>query len=1340
MLIDTQAGGPRAVEAMEPEAGVSPMQAGMLYHTLLSGEAGVYVQQFVIHWRAPLDLKALGRAWETLLARHDILRVSFRVTSAGEPRQIFRTRVDLPTQTFNWASLSASAREARLAEFLARDRTREMPLDVAPLMRWTNIRLGPEEFYLVWTSHHAIMDGRTRQLLLQELLALHDRIVAGERPATTPAVSYGEYVSWLETLDEAAAERYWREALAGVKVPTPLPLQDRGAPHAPGRDAHRECAERLGATRTAALRDFAAANEITLNTLVQGAWAMLLARYTGELDVVFGATRACRKSAANGLSEKMAGLFINTLPVRVRLSPEARVIDWLRELRAQSYEVRPYEHTSLAKIRAWSEMPAGASLFDTIVVFEGYDLHEWLAAQDPRWEQSELKLFDTTNYPLNLSATAGRELVLKFEYDPARFEEASCRRMLRHLVTLLDEMRAHPDAQLRELRMLPAAEYELIVRDWNRTTVDWSAEADVVARVEELARTRPDAVAVEVDAASLSYAELNQRANRLAHALLAIGAGRDVPIGIFLERSMHLATALLGVFKAGSGYVPLDPAYPADRLRYMIDAGGMPILLTTRGLRDRLPETTARIVELDAPVPIWQDASAENPPLAPADDALAYLMFTSGSTGAPKGALVTRAGLKNHNLAVREAFGLTPQDRMLQFSTICFDIAVEEIFPTWLAGATVVFRSESMAFSAAEFSRGVAGKGITVLDLPTAFWKEWVAASAEQGLALPPAVRLVVVGGEKTTSESYAAWRAWASSRVRWINTYGPTECTVVATLHEPAPGGPVEKEIPIGRPLPNTTLYVLDPFGQPVPAGVEGELHIGGLQVARGYHNNPDRNAARFVPDPFSDRPGARLYRTGDMVRYRPDGQVEFCGRRDSQIKIGGFRVEPAEAEAALRQLPGVADAVVTIYESLGGGKRLLGYVTPQAGAPALDAGALREALRGELPAYMIPDSVAVLDRFPLTPNGKIDVRALPRPTTDATPDVEGGRTPQERELQAIWQELFETSFVGREANFFHLGGSSLLALRFAARFETAFGRPLPLPLFFRAPTIAALGEYLAAGEEQRVSCLVPLQSEGAGAPFFCVHGAGGSSYWFNDLAALVGQKQPFYGIESPALSAGVTGDELDEMVAIPRLAARYVEEIRRIQPQGPYRIGGYSLGGLIAYEMARQLEAAGERISLLAIIDSNSPAALLSKGKKLAVFAWRFLGLSWEEKRQFFAEKWAWLRQLRAEREVGREGGAAVSQLELVKQAHQHSAFAYRPSVDPPYSGHILLFRASRPNLTSPLAHDRGWSEFTSRWVKVVTIPGNHYTLFAAENLRLLAEHLRAALDAPDDEKKAR
>ncbi|MDX2030616.1 MAG: amino acid adenylation domain-containing protein [Blastocatellia bacterium] len=1339
MLIDTRTETPRAVEApSEPEAiaGLSPMQSGMLYHTLLSEETSPYVQQILVHWRAPLDLKALGKAWEILLARHDILRASFRISGGDEPRQVFQARAALPMQTLDWAAETASARAAHLAEWLARDRAREIPLDAAPLMRWTSIRLGPEEYYLVWTSHHVIMDGRARQLLLRELLSLHDRIHAGERPAPSPAPSYVEYISWLETLDAAAAERHWRTLLRGFTAPTPLPLQDRNSMSPQSRDSHRECSEGLGIARTTALREFADANGVTLNTLVQGAWAMLLSRYTGELDVVFGATRACRRSAANGIAEKMAGLFINTLPVRVKLSPEACVIDWLRELRAQSYEIRPYEHTSLAKVREWSEAPVGAPLFNTIVVFEGYDLQEWLAAQDPRWARSEIKLFDTTNYPLNLSATAGKELVLKLEYDPARFEEAACRRMLTHLVTLLDGMREHPEAQLRELRMLSAVEYDRVVHGWNRTEVDWSAEGDVVARVEQFARRRPDAIAVEAGAAELTYAELNQRANRLAHVLRGIGAGRDVPIGVFLERSINLAVALLGVFKAGSGYVPLDPAYPMERLRHMIESAGMPIILTTRELRSMLPETSARFVELDAPTSLFEEASSENPPLAPADDALAYLMFTSGSTGTPKGVMITREGLKNHNLAVQQAFGLTPRDRVLQFSTICFDIAVEEIFPTWLAGAAVVFRSEAMAFSAADFSRGVAEKGITILDLPTSFWKEWVYASVEQGLSLPPSVRLVIVGGEKTTIESYAAWQRWAPERVRWINTYGPTECTVVATLYEPARSGVVEGEIPIGRPLPNTTLYILDPFGQPVPPGVEGELYIGGAQVAGGYQNDSERTAARFLEDPFSERPGARLYRTGDMVRYRADGEVEFRGRRDSQLKIGGFRVEPAEVEGALRRLPGVEDGVVTVHTTVGGGKRLLGYVKRQAGAPALSADELRERLRADLPGYMVPDSLTILDQFPHTPNGKIDHRALPMPGTRGAPQAEGGRTPYERQLQEIWQELFDAPFIGREANFFHLGGSSLLALRFAARFETAFGKRLPLPLFFRTPTIAALGEFLEAGREKAVSCLVPLQSEGGNAPFFCVHGAGGSSYWFNDLAVLVGRKQPFYGIESPALSAGVTGAELDEMVAIPRLAARYVEEIRRVQPTGPYRLGGYSLGGLIAYEMARQLDAAGERVSLLAIIDANSPGAMLSKGKQLATFVWRFLALGWEEKRRFVSEKWTWLRQLRAERDVEREAGEAVSQLELVKQAHQRSAFVYRPEIDPPYPGRILLFRASQPNLTSPLAHDRGWSDFTSRWVKVVTIPGNHYTLFTPENLRLLADHLRTALSAEDEE----
>ncbi|MFN0085321.1 MAG: amino acid adenylation domain-containing protein [Blastocatellia bacterium] len=1336
MLIDT----PRARTAVAREAGkatereveapLSPLQAGMLYHSLSARHAGVYLQQLLIHWRAPLDLEALARAWEIAQESYDILRAAFRLSEEGEPRQVFQRRVELPTAFFDWTALSQSEREARLDELLAEDRAREMPLDIAPLQRWKNIRLGPDEYYLLWTSHHAIMDGRSRQLLLRDLFALHDRIAAGERPPAAPAPSYAEYIAWLETLDESAAENYWRTLLRGFTTPTPLPLQDGTGEPASGIEANRECSEWLGPVRTAALREFAAANRLTLNTLVQGAWGILLGRYSGEQDVVFGATRACRKSAMNGLGEEMAGLFINTLPVRVNLRGDARVIDWLHDLRAQSYDTRPYEHTSLSRIQQWSDTPAGSSLFNTIVVFEGYDLRQSLAREDARWEQSEVRLFEQTNYHLTLSATAGDDLVLKLEYDPARYGEAGCRRMLGHLVTLLDSMRAHPERLLGELRMLTAPEYEQVVSVWNQTEIDWAAESDVVARVERLAREQPDDVAVEAGAEALSYAELNRRANRLAHFLLQNGAGKDVPVGIFLERSLNLAVSLLAILKAGSGYVPLDPAYPTERLRFMIEDAGMPLLLTTGVLRPALPDTTARVVDLNALAAHWSRYPVEDPPPAYAGDALAYQMYTSGSTGRPKGVMITRDGLKNHNLAMRQAFDLTPQDRVLQFSTICFDIAVEEIFPTWMAGAALVFRDEAMAFSANDFTRGAAEKGITILNLPTSFWREWVLAAGQQELRAPSSLRLVIVGGEKTSASAYAAWCAWAPENVRWINTYGPTEFTVSATMHEPSRKAGAGMEIPIGRPLPNTLAYVLDLAGHPAPVGVDGELYLGGVQAARGYWNRPELTAGKFVRASFPGGPDLLLYRTGDKVRYREDGQLEFRGRADSQVKIGGYRVEPDEIQAALCRLPDVEDSIVTVRVMPEGTKRLLGYVRLRPNAPAIADGALREQLRALLPEYMIPDVIAILEQFPHTPNGKIDMRALPMPA-DLISEAprEMGRTPGELRLQQIWQELFGMPFIGREEGFFHLGGNSLLALRFTVQFEKAFGKPLPLPLFFRTPTIAALGEFLEAGTGRAPSCLVPLQPEGGDAPFFCVHGAGGSCYWFNDLAVRVGKEQPFYGFESPALSADVAGPELDELVAVPRLAAAYVAEMRRVQPRGPYRIGGYSLGGILAYEMARQLVAAGEQVSLLVIIDSDSPAVLLSKWEKRAIFLWRFLTLGLDEKRNFLAEKWRWLRQLREERQVDR-GVASVSHLDLVKEAHLRSVFPYRPEADPAYSGRILLFRASQPNLTSPLSNDRGWSALAPRGVDVVTIPGNHYTLFAADNLEVMACHLGAAL----------
>ena len=631
-----------------------------------------------------------------------------------------------------------------------------------------------------------------------------------------------------------------------------------------------------------------------------------------------------------------------------------------------------------------------------------------------------------------------------------------------------------------------------------------------------------------------------------------------------MGRSLDLAVALLATLKAGAAYVPLDPAYPQARLDFMRDDAGLAVVLTDRD-------------DFGLDVDSTRDPS-EDDTIAVHPDQAAYVIYTSGSTGEPRGVVVSHRSVVNHALDAARRFGLGPGDRVLQFASLSFDIAVEEIFPAWASGASVVFRGEEIP-PPAEFARWVGAERITVLDLPTAFWQAWVAGLVEADARLPEGLRLVVVGGEEALPSTYAAWLRVGGDRVRWINTYGPTETTVVATAYEPSPGD-APATLPIGVPIANAKVHVLDPRLRPVPVGIAGELCIGGSGVARGYLNRPGLTAERFVPDPFGE-PGARLYRTGDLVRWRADGTLEFHGRLDDQIKVRGFRVEPGEVESALLGLTGVREAAVAARDGV-----LAAYVVTREGA-GIDPSAFRRALKDRLPRHLVPSAIVVLDALPMTPSGKVDRSLLPVPNLPASDrEVVAPRDAVEARLVALWEEILPGRPIGVADDFFDLGGHSLLAIRLLARVESEFGRRPPLASLFRGATIEDIAAILRGDNQAGPwSPVVALRDGGIGRPFFCVHAADGFLFPFQELARRLGDR-PFYGVQPFGID-----DDGPASASVEEMATRYVDAILATEPEGPYHLGGWSLGGLVAYEMARRLVGSGREVATVAIFDTPAP-----------------------------------------------------------------------------------------------------------------------------------------------------
>jgi amino acid adenylation domain-containing protein len=1003
-----------------------------------------------------LDREALRRALDTLVARHESLRTTF-VAVNGEPEQRIA-----PAETSRFSLVEHDLREhperhLELRRLAAAEANERFDLEHGPLIRGRLVRVADEEQVLLLTMHHIVSDAWSMDVLTRELTALYAAYRAGEpNPLSPLTVQYADYAAWQrqwvdgEVLAGQAA--YWRETLAGAPDVLALPT-DRPRP-ARADYAGESIPITLDPELTKSLKALSRRHETTLFHVVLAAWAAVLSRLSGQDDVVIGTPTANRNREE---IEGLIGFFVNTLALRLDLSGSPSVAEVLgrvkeRALGAQQHQDIPFEqvvelvrparslaHSPLFQVMfAWQNAPDGGGL-----ELEGLELGRVGSASPGASQRGASDVTAKFDVSLGLRESGGR-IVGSLTYATALFGRATVARHVGYLTRVLAQMAADDGRRVEELDLLPEAERAQVVEEWARTAAQHPADNCIHALFEAQVERTPDAVAVVFEGEQLTYAELNARANRLAHHLRGRGVGPEVAVGVCLEWRPELVAALLATLKAGGVYVPLDPALPAERLAYMAEDAGVRALVTRAALAERVPSGAIVLVDADAEQVC---AEGEDDPvvagLCPAD--LAYVIYTSGSTGRPKGVAVEHGPAAAHLAATLRSLGITSEDRVLQFASASFDVSLEQVFFPLLAGATLVLRGPEL-WSTTEFGARVRSLGITVANLPPAYWQEVAAGPGGGDLA---GVRLLLVGGD-----ALPAAAAWAGSTTRLVNCYGPTEAVVTATAFEVGErrsGSPI---VPIGRPLPGRAAYVLDAFGAPVPQGVVGELCLGGALLARGYLGRPDVTAERFVPDPFSGA-GGRLYRTGDRVRWNAEGQLEFLGRADFQVKVRGFRVELGEIEARLAEHVGVRDVVVVAREEVPGDRRLVAYYV---GEDAVEAEVLRVHLSERLPQYMVPAAYVRLEAFPLTPNGKVDRRALPAPEGDAyaTRAYEAPHGEIEAALAGIWSELLGAERVGRWDHFFELGGHSLLAVQVTSRVRQVLGMEAALGEVFLHPVLA--------------------------------------------------------------------------------------------------------------------------------------------------------------------------------------------------------------------------------------------------------------------------------------------
>ncbi|MFE6055026.1 amino acid adenylation domain-containing protein [Kitasatospora sp. NPDC056446] len=1033
-------GGP--VEDVYP---LTPMQSGMLFDALMTEDTGLHLIQFDLVLDHVEDPELLARAWQSAADRLPILRTAVVWSDLGDPVQVVRAAATLPVTRHDWRLLPEAERQEAWQALRAADRAAGVDLDTAPLARVAVIRLTDTSVRLLWSMHHIVMDGWSGAELLAEVAADYARLRDGEAPPARPRVPFRDYLRWLDGQDRAAAEAYWRGVLGDFTVPTRLPYDRPAAPDY--RPRATELVEvDIAPALSARLVEVAKRTKLTTSTLLQGAWALLLSRYGGGREVCFGGTVSGRTPDLAGV-DSIIGMLVNTLPVLARVDPEQDLVPWLAGLQAEQARARDFETVSLTQAQSWSGLSAGDNLFDSIIVFENYPFDERAFTA----HGLDLTRFDTetgSGTALGVVVLPGERITVRLHFDPALFEADSVRRMADYLRTLLEAFAEDPERTVGDLPALSPAEYRTVV---GTAAAGAPADRSVEHRMHELvttqARLRPDAVAVELDDQRLTYAELDTQANRLAHHLIERGVGSDVLVGIAIERSLDLFVAILGILKAGGAYVPLDPDYPAERLGVTLEETRPPVVLAHESGIGRFPRTDADLVFLDRDREVIAKYPDTEPEATGSPRDLAYVVYTSGSTGRPKGVMVEHRSLYNTVTAVVGPYGLTPDSRVFQLCSMSFDTGVQDLFTTWAAGGTMVVPRPDVARNGTYLVEHMLAGRVTTASIPIT-----VLSSLDPDSL--PGMDTVRVGGDVVVPEVAEAW----ARDHRVINNYGPTEAGVTVSLFEVEQGAGY-RSVPLGEPLANTRAYILDDRLTPVPIGVPGELYVGGVGLARGYVANRAKTAERFVADPFGP-PGSRLYRTGDVVRWRADGTLDFVGRTDDQVKIRGFRVEPGEIESVLLRHDAVAEAAVSVWPDEKGNKRLAAYVVGRPGLPVPTAGDLRDHLGATLPDYMIPAAIVALERMPLNHNGKLDRSALPAPTRQdgAGADYVAPGDPTEEALARIWTEVLGIERIGVRDDYFALGGDSINSLRIVSRMRTAFGVEVTPRDLFEGPTIAAL------------------------------------------------------------------------------------------------------------------------------------------------------------------------------------------------------------------------------------------------------------------------------------------
>ena len=1291
-----------------------------------------------LRFEGELNVAAMRRSVNEVLRRHEILRTRIEAVE-GRPVQVVEPFTPLEIPLVDLSGLPAQQRETEAKRLCMKEAQQPFNLARDLMLRGKLFRLEKAEHVLFLNRHHIASDGWSWGVLMRELETLYQAFSKEQpSPLAELPVQYADFAVWQRVwLQGDVLERqlgYWRKQLDGAPASLELPTDRRA--RATANYCGALLSHDLPESLSLALGELSRREGVTLFMTLLAAFQTLLHRYTSRDDIPVGSVVAGRNRME---VEGLIGFFANTLVFRGDLSgdPSFRVLlQRTRTVCLGAYAHQDMPFGELVKEFQPERDMSHSPLFQVVFVLQNASgtvmTLPGLRVTAPDWLDTGGSKFELT---LSIKES-GKSLNASVEYRTDLFDAETIRRILNHYQNLLEGIAANPDARLSELPLLTEREREQIVVEWNRTETEYPKQRCVHELFAEQATRRPDAVAVVFDNQKLSYRELDQYTNQLAHYLRTSGVGPESLVGICMERSMQMIVGVLGILKAGGAYVPLDPSYPKERLGFMLKDAQAKIVLSQKEFNELLPQSDVTVISLDSQWEAIARYSTEPVESGIKPQNLAYIIYTSGSTGIPKGVMVEHRGIVRL-VCNSNYISFDSDDRVAQISNASFDAITFELWGALLNGASLVGISRATSLEPALLGEAIAEQSISTLFLTTSLFDR-IAAECPSAFHK---VHNLVIGGEAANAESVKMVLSTAPPR-RLVNGYGPTENTTFSTWYL---ANSITDSVPIGKPIANSRVYVLDQQLRPVPVGVAGELYVAGDGLARGYFNRPELTAEKFITNPLPEEPGERLYRTGDLVRWRADGELEFLGRMDQQVKIRGYRIELGEIESVLRQHDQVKECVVLAREARPADKRLVAYLVVKKEAESdIAVGSFRTYLKSKLPDYMVPPRFVVLESLPLTPNGKLDLKALPVPELDRTNLVEEyvePRTAVEKALAEIWAEVLGTERVGVNDNFFELGGHSLLAVRLFSRIEKTLGHKLPLASLFRAPTIAALAALIHEPDRHPGwSPLIAIQPQGDRLPFFAVHCGYGQILFYRPLTQLLGLNQPFYGFQSQ----GLDGRPFKH-TSVEAMASYYIEEMRGVQPHGPYFLGGYCTGGLIAFEMAQQLHEEGEEIALLVLFDAYNPArppqrytlaervklrfqyaSRLAPGEQIRYFARKFDG---------HVKKWQGRFQKMRYRSLSIDVDAGVVPNEF-RQLHvvlalERARDAYKPRA---YPGRITLFRATTPSdysyYTPDYIADIGWTELAEGGLEIHNIPGDHISIFDEPNVRMTAEKLRDLL----------